>query len=171
MSEVGLEMNTKWTQLYNDHSLLVRGILFRMGAEAELDDLVQECFIKIWNGLKNFRGDANMKTWVTRITINVAYDHFRRKGTKIQLEELDDSRLEAPVVDPNESALNKTLQQAMQSLSLAHRDVLVLHVLEENSVEEVAEILKISLGTVKSRLFHARKNLKEILQKRGIQYE
>lgn len=161
----------QWSKIYDEHAPTVRAVLYRMGLAHELDDVLQECFIKAWKGLKNFRGDSSMKTWITRIAVNSAHDHFRRKGINVENEELDEEKLEsvaAPAHDPGEREI---LQGALSSLSVAHREAIVLHVLEEHSVEDVARILGISEGTVKSRLHHARVNLQKILSKRGVKYD
>jgi RNA polymerase sigma-70 factor (ECF subfamily) len=156
-------MDKKWSEVYDENVELVRGILYRMGVEHELEDLLQECFIKVWKGLKNFRGESKLKTWITRIAMNTVYDHFRRKGVSIKTTELDDAKLAAVAAEPASENEPQSLLKSLQILSVAHREVLVLHIIEENSIEEVAEILGVAAGIVKSRLFHARENLKKIL--------
>jgi RNA polymerase sigma-70 factor (ECF subfamily) len=163
-------MDREWSQLYDEHSGAVRAVLYRMGISNELDDLVQECFIKAWKGKGKFRGDSSIKTWITRIAVNCAYDHFRRKGVNMKTEEIDEEKLEAVEQVHEDSGEKKILQKALEALPVIHREVLVLHVLEENSVDEVAAILKISPGTVKSRLHHGRANLEKILKKAGVSY-
>lgn len=164
-------MDAKWSKLYDDHAPHVRAILYRMGIGDELDDLVQECFIKAWKGLESFRGESSLKTWISRIAVNVAHDHFRRKGINIGSEELDEETLAAASIEPGDSSAQDVIRRALEALSFSHREVLVLHVIEEHSVEEVGEILGIAAGTVKSRLFHARENLQKILERRGFRYE
>jgi RNA polymerase sigma-70 factor (ECF subfamily) len=164
-------MNAEWSKLYDEHAPTVRAVLYRMGLGHELDDLVQECFVKAWKGMATFRGDASVKTWITRIAVNCAYDHFRKKGVNVETEEIDEEKLQADEPEHRDLGAEEQLRRALACLSVPHREVLVLHVMEENSVEEVAAILKVSAGTVKSRLFHARANLQKILEKRGVRYE
>ncbi|MGZ3654422.1 MAG: RNA polymerase sigma factor [Bdellovibrionota bacterium] len=164
-------MDKEWSKIYQEHAPAVRAVLYKMGLKNELDDVVQECFVKAWKGLKNFRGDSSMKTWITRIAVNCAYDHFRRKGVNVETEEIDEEKLGAAEPDTKDTSAEEALRRALDCLSVPHREVLVLHVMEENSVDEVAAILKMSPGTVKSRLFHARANLHKILTKRGVTYE
>lgn len=164
-------MNGEWSKLYDEHVSTVRAVLYRMGVANDLDDLVQECFVKAWKGMDKFRGESSVKTWITRIAVNCAYDHFRKKGVNVETEEIDEEKLGAVEPETRDSGAEEPLRRALDCLSVPHREVLVLHVIEENSVEETAAILKISAGTVKSRLFHARANLQKILEKRGVKYE
>lgn len=161
-------MDRDWSKLYDEHAPTVRAVLYRMGVADDLDDLVQVCFVKAWKGLANFRGDSSLKTWITRIAVNAAYDHFRRKGVNLETEEIDEEKLGA-APEETRGDHGEAVKLALACLSVPHREVLVLHVCEENSVEETAAILGIAPGTVKSRLFHARANLQKILEKRGIQ--
>lgn len=164
-------MKQEWSKLYDEHAPAVRAVLYRMGVADELDDLVQECFVKAWRAMEKFRGESSVKTWITRIAVNCAYDHFRRKGVNMETEEIDEEKMGTVDPDERDTGAEEALRRALACLSVHHREVLVLHVMEENSVEDVAAILKISPGTVKSRLFHARANLQKILEKRGVKYE
>lgn len=145
----------------------MRAVLYRMGVGDALDDVVQECFVKAWKGLPAFRGESSLKTWITRIAVNAAYDHLRKKGVNLETEEVDEEKL-AAAPEESKGVNGEAVYLALACLSVPHREVLVLHVLEDNSVDETAKILGCSPGTVKSRLFHARANLQKILRKRGI---
>lgn len=164
-------MDPEWAKLYDEHAPRVRAILYRMGVTNELDDLLQECFLKIWKGMKNFRGESSAKTWITRITMNTVYDHFRSKGVNVQFETVEEMDLAADEPVNADAPMSEIVRGALQDLSVSHREVIVLHVLEENSVSEIAAALGISEGTVKSRLHHARENLKRILTKRGVRHD
>lgn len=165
-------MDREWSKIYDEHAPSARAVLFRMGlVPPELDDLLQECFIKVWKGLPKFRGDSSLKTWVTRIAVNCAKDHFRKRGVNLETEEIDEEKLEGREDVHEDHGERKIVESALEALALIHREVLVLHVIEEHSVEEVAEIAGISPGTVKSRLHHARANLQKILLRRGVRYE
>lgn len=133
----------------------------------EIDDLVQDCFVKIWKAMAQYRGEASVKTWVTRIAINTAHDYFRRKGRIPETEEFSDG---VPA-EINAFSDREAVQYALSRLSIPHREVLVLHVIEQNSLEEVSEIIGAPVGTVKSRLHHAREEMKKILLKHGVKYE
>ncbi len=138
-------------------------------------DVAQEAFIKAYKELANFEGKSKFKTWVYRITVNSAIDEQRRKKPTDSLDATDvsDSDDEAPVIikDPGrlpddqaeQSELRTLIFKALDHLSPDHRAVLVLREWQELSYEEIAETLKIEMGTVMSRLFYARKKLAEVL--------
>jgi RNA polymerase sigma factor (sigma-70 family) len=157
--------------LYRRHQVRVRQIIYQLGDPISLDDLVQEVFLRAWKGLPKFRQDAQFSTWLYRIAWNVASD---RRQTLAQ----DRSRLQTIAQniatqhdDPDLMQLHyqDVVQTGLSLLSDEHRAVLVLHDLEELPQKEVAEILKIPVGTVKSRLFHARSGMRKFLETAGIQ--
>jgi RNA polymerase sigma factor (sigma-70 family) len=157
--------------LYRRHQVRVRQIIYQLGDPISLDDLVQEVFLRAWKGLPKFRQNAQFSTWLYRIAWNVASD---RRQTLAQ----DRSRLQTIAQniatqhdDPDLMQLHyqDVVQTGLSLLSDEHRSVLVLHDLEELPQKEVAEILQIPVGTVKSRLFHARSGMRKFLETAGIQ--
>jgi RNA polymerase sigma factor (sigma-70 family) len=157
--------------LYRRHQVRVRQIIYQLGDPISLDDLVQEVFLRAWKGLPKFRQNSQFSTWLYRIAWNVASD---RRQTLAQ----DRSRLQTISQnittqhdDPDLMQLHyqDVVQTGLSLLSDEHRSVLVLHDLEELPQKEVAEILKIPVGTVKSRLFHARSGMRKFLEAAGIQ--
>jgi RNA polymerase sigma factor (sigma-70 family) len=157
--------------LYRRHQQRVRGILYQLGDPTLLDDLVQEVFLRAWQGLPKFRQTAQFSTWLYRIAWNVAADHrqgaMRRRSQLFTL-----SQQAAPPVggtDLMQLHYQDLVQRGLQHLSFDHRTVLVLHDLEAVPQKDIAEILAIPVGTVKSRLFHARTAMRQFLQKEGIQ--
>jgi RNA polymerase sigma factor (sigma-70 family) len=157
--------------LYRRHQQRVRQILDRLCDPTTLDDLVQEVFLRAWKGLPKFRQSCQFSTWLYRIAWNVASD---RRQTLAQ----DRSRLQTIAQsvatqhdDPDLIQLHyqDLVRKGLSSLSEEHRSVLVLHDLEELPQKEVAEILKIPVGTVKSRLFHARSGMRKFLEASGVQ--
>ncbi|MBE7494274.1 MAG: sigma-70 family RNA polymerase sigma factor [Verrucomicrobiaceae bacterium] len=146
--------------------------------ETEAWDLAQEAFIKAWRALPNFKLDAAFYTWLYRIAHNVTYDWLRKK--KIQGDgEFDDERTEHRAMPGSRTApqgfdapdramkrqeLGKRIQDAIARLSPDHRQAIVLREIEGLSYEEIAEVMKCSLGTIMSRLFYARKKLQEMLK-------
>jgi RNA polymerase sigma factor (sigma-70 family) len=157
--------------LYRRHQSRVRQIIYQLGDPIVLDDLVQEVFLRAWKGLPKFRQSAQFSTWLYRIAWNVASD---RRQTLAQ----DRSRLQTIAQniatqhnDPDLMQLHyqDVVQTGLSLLSEEHRAVLVLHDLEELPQKEVAEILRIPVGTVKSRLFHARSGMRKFLETAGIQ--
>ena len=142
-----------------------------MGSEADAYDMAQEALIKIYKRIKAFKGDSSFSSWVYRITVNTCLDGLRRrKKNVVSLE----STIEAGVSysdekndTPEESAVRKELQgkiqQAINTLSADHKSVIILRDINGLSYEEVAVMLSVSVGTVKSRISRARQKLKEIL--------
>jgi len=157
--------------LYRRHQGRVRAILFQLCGATVLDDLVQDVFLRAWKGLPRFKQNAKFSTWLYRIAWNVASDQRQQFArSRSQLQTLTEN------LPPQQSApdllhlhYQELVQQSLDALSLDHRSVLVLHDLEEVPQKEVAEILQIPIGTVKSRLFHARAAVRRWLEQRGIQ--
>lgn len=163
-------------QLYRRYSSRVRSTLYQLcGAEA-LDDLVQEVFLRAWKGLPQLRQASQFSTWLYRICWNVASDQRRQfaqersfnsklKSGRERLSLNDSKHSQAP--DLMELHYQDIVQRGLQQLSFEHRAVLVLHDLEDLPQKEVAQILGIAVGTVKSRLFHARIALRQYIQQQG----
>lgn len=147
-------------ELYEKHAAQVRTLLHRYGAENDIDDLVQETFLKIWKALPEFKGDSSVTTWIYRITINTAKNSRRAKKRKWWLllhREDEGPEIESPAPSIAETLEAKgALDEALKSLSPKLRETLSLYSLKELEIEEIATILEISPGTVKSRLHTAR---------------
>lgn len=164
--------STSFKQLYGRYQQRVRATLYQLCGEEMLDDLVQEVFLRIWKGLPRLRQPGYFSTWVYRITWNVATDK-RRQFAQNQLSTEDDSNLDSTPSRPEDTPdlmrlhYQDLVQQGLQSLSLEHRAVLVLHDLEDVPQKEVANILQLPVGTVKSRLFYARTQMRKFLQQQG----
>jgi RNA polymerase sigma-70 factor (ECF subfamily) len=151
---------------------VVAGILRDRDA---VDDVVQESFVKAYYRIASFKGDAGLYTWLYRIAVNAAKDHAKRRSRRpaVALEELPSGAASIPSRDP--VALERledredrlAVRRAVESLPPRFRAVLVLREVEGLRYEEIAQILDISLGTVESRLFRARRRLKARLERRG----
>jgi len=157
--------------LYRRHEKRVRTILYQLCDVSVLDDLVQDVFLRAWRGLPKFRQTAKFSTWLYRIAWNVASD-YRQTAAKrrTQLQELTKQapmRQESP--DVMHLHYQDLVQRGLNELSAAHWTVLVLHDLEEVPQKDIAEILEIPVGTVKSRLFHARAAVRKFLDHEGVQ--
>jgi RNA polymerase sigma-70 factor (ECF subfamily) len=127
-----------------------------LGAE-DAEDATQATFVQVFRGLRTFRGESSMKTWIYRIALNEAMAHSRRKRPVIAL---DESIL--PAVDGiSEAAHRWSVQQALFKLKPEHRAILILRFWEELAYEEIAEVLRISLPATKMRLSRAREEFKK----------
>ena len=138
-------------------------------------DLSQEAWVKGWQRLKHFQGEASFVTWMTRIVINLRLDQLRKQKRlrADSIEQLDEElggvERQMPVVTPNpterleQQELRQKIDRAMAQLSYEHRTVLILHEFEELEYKEIAKRMACSIGTVMSRLFYARRKLAVLL--------
>jgi len=163
--------------LYQRHQQRVRSTLYQLCGSSLLDDLVQEVFLRAWKGLPKLRQTSQFSTWLYRISWNVACDQ-RRQFAQARHEQLllyDQQTLNKAVTVHQQASdlmhlhYQDLVQRGLRQLSFEHCAVLVLHDLEDVPQKEVAEILAIPVGTVKSRLFHARDKLRQFLQQQGVQ--
>jgi RNA polymerase sigma-70 factor, ECF subfamily len=146
-----------------------------MRNEDEALDLSQEAWVKGWQRLKQFQGEAGFATWLTRIVINLCLDALRRRkrsqAESIEAMEEDAGGVERqmPVltVNPTEglerAELRQRLDEAMGQLSHEHRTVLILHEFEQMAYRDIARTMGCSIGTVMSRLFYARRRLAALM--------
>jgi RNA polymerase sigma-70 factor, ECF subfamily len=156
----------------------VYGLVYRMlNDPADAADTTQEVFLKVFRGMRHFHGEASLKTWIYRIAIHEAANHrrwwFRHKGRETSMEQHapGTSALMTTLADPGRSPFDSVAQEEVRAkveaeLSLVaepYRSTVILRDIEGLSYEEIAEILEISLGTVKSRLMRGREALKKRL--------
>ncbi len=141
-----------------------------LGRTSDVDDVVQEAFVRSYQTLDRFRGDASFATYVKKITINKSLDVLRRRKRFMGrfLSRDDEAQLLAePATDARDAAeLNERAQMvhaAINTLPPKHRAVVVLRMIEGYSTEETAQMLDLAYGTVLSRLSRAQKKLKDVL--------
>jgi RNA polymerase sigma-70 factor (ECF subfamily) len=136
------------------------------------DDVAQDTFINAYGAIKSFKIGRNLYTWLYRICMNLAINHLKRSKFMVSESQFEERtsplEREAAASDPAEDfasrELERKIEQAIDSLPPKHKAVLVLRVYEDLSYEEIAQTLKISVGTVMSRLFRARARLQEMLK-------
>ena len=146
-----------------------------MRNEEEAVDLSQEAWVKGWQRLRQFQGEASFGTWMTRVVINLCLDQLRKQKRQRteSIEAMDEEsggvERQMPVVTLNPTAgleraeLRQRIDRALALLSYEHRTVLVLHEFEEMEYKEIARTMGCSIGTVMSRLFYARRKLAALL--------
>ena len=144
---------------------------------ADAADVVQEVFLKVFRSIDHFRGQSTLKTWIYRIAVNEAYNQrrwfSRHRRQEVGLDDEDQASrpwldsISDPARDPYELALNEERHQLIESslreINADFRTAVVLRDLEDLSYEEIADVLQISLGTVKSRILRGRESLRRVL--------
>ncbi len=132
-----------------------------------VDDVVQETFVKAWYRIRSFHGESGLYTWLYRIAVNASKDHVKRRRRRpaVALEDADPGATLPSHAEPAVESLERRetrlrVRAAIRSLPSKFRAVLVLREMEGLRYEEIAEVLGISLGTVESRLFRARRRLR-----------
>lgn len=143
----------------------VRRLLCRLfGGKGDLDDLVQETYLRAWRGIRLFRGDSNIVTWLTQIAVNVGKSLAKRSPPTVQLTDLQERSLPAADDSLSDARMLRAYEVALAQLPEELRETFVLHEAEGMKYQEVAEVLGCPMGTVMSRLHRARQQLLETLR-------
>jgi RNA polymerase sigma-70 factor, ECF subfamily len=153
---------------------LMTCVLGVLSSTEEAEDVVQESFVQAYIKLATFQQHSQFFTWLYRIAFNNALSRRRRKKAAMSLDQARESgvadpasRTEAPDHRLVQNENIEWLRESMARLTEDHRIILTLREMEEMAYEEIAELLKISIGTVRSRLSRARNALKEELERRA----
>lgn len=173
--------SSAFDRLVEERSGEVYALLYRLTEDPEeARDLTQETFLRVFQSIERFRGDAELKTWIYRIAINQARNRWRwwQRRHRDSMLSLDadgprdaqplSSRLQSSASNPEQETLaherETALRTALHSLGTSYRETVILRDVEGMSYEEIAATLKISVGTVKSRLARGRLELRRKLQ-------
>ncbi|MDR0491537.1 MAG: sigma-70 family RNA polymerase sigma factor [Oscillospiraceae bacterium] len=150
-----------------------------VGGEEDALDISQEAFLKAYSRLESFRGESLFSVWLYRITYNLCIDFLRKRrrtaaSSLTYLDDEDDSiDIEIPDMrsNPEDSAIQretkKIISDSINELGQIHREILIMREITGMSYTDIASVLNIGEGTVKSRLARARKNLADILVEKG----
>ena len=164
-------------KLVRRYERTIYNVAYRLcGSHDDASDIAQEAFVRSWNNLKSFRGDAQFSTWLYRIVTNVFLDDRKKKRARVtvSLEEsvdLDENSVARQFEDkaPGPATLAEgeerrwILERAIQTLPEAQRVIIVMYHQQGLAYEEIAEITHLPIGTVKSRLNRARLALRDRL--------
>jgi RNA polymerase sigma-70 factor (ECF subfamily) len=143
-------------------------VIGMLGNCDEAEDVGQETFIRFYRSLKSFRGESSVRTYLTRIAMNLSLNELKRRKRRLSLfsrkpvEEFHD--LAAPRTTPHTGGDTGLVRWAIGKLDLRFRSVVVLRLIEGYSTEETARILDVPLGTVLSRLARAQEKLRVLLK-------
>lgn len=159
-------------KLVLEYEKSVYAITQRMTGNAEdAADMTQETFIKAYNSLSSFRGDSKFSVWLYRIATNVCLDFLRSRSRKptvsLSVEDDDGEEVELDIADESQSPerllerglTRDAVRRGLDALSPEYRQILLLREIQGLSYEEIADVLTLEVGTVKSRIFRARKRL------------
>ncbi len=150
-------------RLYRKHVPRVHGLARRMVGHEEADELTQDVFVRAWERLETFRGEAAFGTWIHRVAINVMLARQEvRKRERGRFED-DDAHVDTTPVTPREAESRLDVEAALRNLPEGARKVFVLHDMEGYKHHEIAEMLHITVGTSKSQLHRARMLMRDQL--------
>jgi RNA polymerase sigma-70 factor (ECF subfamily) len=175
MQSVATGDTNAFERLIERHQALVAGTVARMlGSNADVEDIAQQVFIRVWKSAGRYVARAKFTTWLLKITRNLVFNEMRRAKRHPHLPvQIDPESEEIPLKDeqtatPDATLLQRELQQAIENaitlLPDTQRMALVLRRYEELSYEEIADVLDLSVPAVKRLLFRARTELRERLK-------
>lgn len=163
-----------------EHQNKVYSLALRMvGNEEDARDMAQEAFIRAFNSLASFRGESKFSVWLYRLTSNICIDFLRgrakRRTVSLNWEDEDGEEGELEIPDERFSPearlerteLRESVRRGLDSLSPEYREILLLREINGLSYDEISRALSLEEGTVKSRIFRARKKLSEFLIREG----
>jgi RNA polymerase sigma-70 factor (ECF subfamily) len=143
---------------------------YMVGDPQDAQDAAQDAFLKAYRGMKSFKPEASLYTWLYRIAVNTCLDYKRKTSrTPLTNECIPEDRPSddpSPETDCETKEIGEAVQSALQKLPKKLRPAIVLREIDGLSYEEIAEVLNTSVGTVKSRISRAREELRRILLKR-----
>jgi RNA polymerase sigma-70 factor (ECF subfamily) len=133
------------------------------GTQDSALDVLQEVWIKTIRGIRKLKDPGSLRSWLYSITHGIAVDRIRKnysreQAEKVQLEDFEEA--DEPSFAEDDAA---AIHEALSQIGIKHREVLVLHFLEDLSIAEIAKVIECSEGTVKSRIHYAKLAMKEIL--------
>lgn len=168
-----------WEEMVRVHTRRVYAVCFRFtGANTEAQDLTQEVFLRVFKSLKSFRaGEGSFGVWLNRLTRNLLIDHYRRTRQERNTESIEDQLTvleESGAVTARADSMlagreaGEALQAALQKLSPELRETVILRDVQELEYREIAQVLNVPEGTVKSRLNRGRAELARILRRQKV---
>jgi len=158
---------------YNYNEMVYRFVYRFVGPTVDINDIVQDTFVEILKSIHNFRGKSKLSTWIYRITLHICSKYIRRKQKRRNLFIpwegcFDDKTINQVHNNADSNTLRRyrqiKLMEALSKISVKKRTVVVLYDIEGQTLEEISHIIKKPTGTVKSRLFHARAELRNFLE-------
>jgi RNA polymerase sigma-70 factor (ECF subfamily) len=169
LAAVALGDHEAFQELYASTARSVYFFLYRMTQDESLaEDLQVEVFAQVWKGAGKFKGRSRVRTWIFGIARNLALNELRKTRYHVNIDDchhLSDGRLP----DPGDADRHRFLLESLDAISAKHREVLDLVFFQQMNYAEVAEVLEISVNTVKTRVFYAKAALRKVFQKKGVE--
>jgi len=154
-------------ELVDRYKNLVFGMIMRTFPDrSQAEDLAQDVFLRIHRGLPYFRGEARLSTWIYRIVVNVCVQDRGRGSSSVSLDDAN-ARVSAPAAadrHPDDLELRDRLEKAIAQLPAQYRLLIAAHYLRGVKYEDLAEAMNMPLGTVKTQLHRAKKQLRMLLE-------
>src|SRR5215472_12448850 len=181
VAELKAGSEAAYTWLIGEFQQPVYGLVYRVVNDpADAADTTQDVFLKVFRGIKHFHGESSLKTWIYRIALHEAANRrrwwFRHKAKETSIEPESETnagegaiqialtdRSDSPFESVAHHEVQRRVEQELRKVAEPYRTTLILRDLEEMSYEEIAEVLEVSLGTVKSRLTRGREALRQRL--------
>lgn len=151
-------------RLYRRHAGRIHGLALRMAPLGEAEELTQEIFVRAWQKLGSFKGEAAFGTWLYRLGINLIISQRQRLARRRDREQIDEDRLERAAAAKTHADSSMDFETALRQLPGGAKEVLLLHDVEGFKHEEIAGMLAISVGTSKSQLHRARMLMRKVLR-------
>ena len=154
-------------RVYHAHLPRVHSLVRRMSGGRDTDELTQDIFVRVWQKLGSFRGDAAFSTWLHRLAVNVVIERFRSDASRRRRLLEGDDIFETLPAPPLSRDLSMDFETALAALPDGAREIFVLHDVEGYKHREIATLLEISAGTSKAQLHRARMMLRRQLRPEG----
>jgi RNA polymerase sigma-70 factor (ECF subfamily) len=151
-------------RVYHAHLRRVHNLVRRMAGGRDTDELTQDVFVRVWQKLGSFRGDAAFSTWLHRLAVNVVIERFRSEATRRQRLRDGEDIFETIAAPMRSRDLSMDFETALTKLPDGAREIFVLHDVEGYKHHEIASLLDISAGTSKAQLHRARMMLRRQLR-------
>lgn len=175
IDEITKGREAAFVRLFERHGERVFRYAWRLTRDqGKAEEVTNDVMLQVWNGASEFAGRSAVTTWLLGITRNLAFNSIRRK----QLETVELGSAPEPIDETaaadtqialrSEQSLRSAIRRALGSLSIEHRDVVELTFFHELSYPEIAELIDVPVGTVKTRMYHAKRQLKTLLQSQAL---
>ncbi|MCC6143422.1 MAG: RNA polymerase sigma factor [Candidatus Hydrogenedentes bacterium] len=155
-----------FSELVRRHQHIVYNVSYRFMRDATMaEDMAQEAFVKAFRLLKGFRGDCSFSTWMYRVTCSVCLTELGRRKKRGEVE-LEPHHMNEAAIDPPEDIdIPEKIRRCVNKLSDRYSTIITLYYLRGISYDEIAQSMDIPMGTLKTWMFRARKQLRKIVEK------